>query len=162
MKKVFYVPLIVFLVFSCTVTNVPLKGTYEKPTFETSKSVDEVWTNIIDFFASNGISIKIIDKESGLIISEGNSFKDRYTYEKADGSLFDKSAYIVLNKISYGGEQQKPQIVTGEWNIRIKPLNGRTSVAINLVNIEASAEQNFVFTGKSTGEFEKFIFEQIK
>lgn len=37
---------------------------------ETTKTKDQVWTNLIEFFASNNISIKTIEKDSGIVYAE--------------------------------------------------------------------------------------------
>ena len=37
---------------------------------ETTKSKEQVWANLIEFFASNNISIKTIEKDSGIVYAE--------------------------------------------------------------------------------------------
>lgn len=173
MKKII-IPLVLLLIAGCTTVIVPLKGTYEKPAFVSSKNVDQVWSNIIDMFANHGISIKLIDKASGLIVSEETSFLDSFTFEDPNGNLRDNTAIVVLNTIKYGEVQQVPQFVTGSWNIRIKPNAedpNKTDVNVNLLNIKAEFHyyggsyvppRHYIFEGKSTGVFEKKIFEMIK
>ena len=113
-------------------------------TFTSDKKVDEVWGLIIDLFSSKGISIKVIDKQSGLIISERASFiRKRFDIAK----------------------------LTGDWNIRVKEFNGKTLVTVNLVNIDASfysppttysSGGDIPLNAKSTGVFEKLILDIIK
>lgn len=158
----------------CTPQLAPLKGNYmDKPYEITSdKSVDTVWSNVIDLFATKGLSIKVIDKSSGLIVSEKSSLASNYTFEDDNGKLRDANAWVVLSKISYAGGQMSPDKITGEWNVRIKAAqNGKTTINVNLTNIEAtryiapsqySATQNLTFQGKSTGKFEELIAGLVK
>lgn len=172
-----YLHSITFFVFiallvSCVPTVSTLTGSYQDKPYEikTDKDFETVWSNLIDLFAQKGISIKIIDKSSGLIVSEKTSFKQSYTTE-LNGKAADPNAWIVLNKVDWMGSEIKPDHVYGEWNARIKNSDGGTIININLTNIDAAAhfnatqyssERNFVFEGKSTGKFESIIAETIK
>lgn len=162
---------------SCmTMKPLPLKGNYLDKPYEviSDKTFEQVWTNIIDLFATKGLSIKLIDKSSGLIISEKTSFLNDYTFEDKTGNLENPNASVVIEKITYQGYNQsaKPDKITGEWNIRIKDNgNGKTVVNVNLTNIDAtsfiagsqySPARNLTFNGKSTGKFEELISTLIK
>lgn len=171
-KPLLFIAIISITLFSCLAgKNFPIVGNYDSQTkFESQKSFDEVWSNIIDLFAEKGIAIKVIDRSSGLIASEKTDFLTRYSFEEA-GVLKKKGAWIVLSSIKAGGMEIKPQVVNAEWNIRIKKSSSGTIVNVNLVNIQAStysppgqyvAEHTYVFDGKSTGVFEKMIFDIIK
>ena len=147
-------------------------------TFTSDKKVDEVWGLIIDLFSSKGISIKVIDKQSGLIISERASFIRKrfdipnYTFESKDGKLENPDAWIVLERRGDGfGRLIQPAKLTGDWNIRVKEFNGKTLVTVNLVNIDASfysppttysSGGDIPLNAKSTGVFEKLILDIIK
>lgn len=76
-----------------------MKGSYygsEKPLMiTTTKSVDEVWSKVIDLFAIKGLSIKIIDKLSGLLTSDPFSFLGKNTIETETGTLINTSAWVV-------------------------------------------------------------------
>lgn len=158
----------------CTPQLAPLKGNYSDKPFEiiSDKPVDIVWGNVIDLFATKGLSIKLIDKASGLIVSEKTSFASNYTFEDIYGKLQNPNAWVVLAKISYGGSDMSPDKITGEWNIRIKTASdGKTLINVNLTNIEGSkyiapsqytAAQNLTFHGKSTGKFEEVISNLVK
>ncbi len=61
----------------------------------TTKSVDEVWSKVIDLFAIKGLSIKIIDKLSGLLTSDPFSFLGKNTIETETGTLINTSAWVV-------------------------------------------------------------------
>lgn len=162
----------IILLSSCRPTVGTLIGKYQDTPYEikTDKSLDVVWSNIIDFFAQKGISIKIIDKSSGLIICEKTSFLHNYTFE-INGTIRDYNAWIVLNHVDYAGAEVRPDHVTGEWNVRIKPApTGGTLINVNLTNIDASMfiprsqyspGMQMTFTGKSTGKFEPFIAQEI-
>lgn len=162
------------LFIGCTPLIVPLTGSYmDKPYEITSdKSFDSVWSNVIDLFATKGLSIKLIDKSSGLIVSEKSSLAYNYTFEDDNGKLRDANAWVVLSKVSYYGTEMYPDKITGEWNVRIKSAeNGKTTINVNLTNIEAtkyippsqySAMQNLTFQGKSTGKFEEMIADLVK
>lgn len=181
MKKCFFKSTLVFvasiLLTSCmTLKPVSLKGNYSESPYEvvSDKEFDQVWSNIIDLFATKGLSIKLIDKNSGLIISEKTSFLSDYTFEDKNGVLENPNASIVIEKMTYEGYNQslKPQKITGEWNIRIKEnSSGKVVVNVNLTNIDAtslvagsqySPAQNLTFNGKSTGKFEELITSLVK
>lgn len=176
MKKVLFVLCLSISLVSCGgLVNVPLKGTYiDKPIEITSKQpYEKVWSNIIDLFATKGLSVKLIDKSSGLIVSEKTSLKDSYSFEDAQGNLENPSAFIALDKNEIKGfSKLQPETVVAEWNIRIKSIDGNlTLINVNLTNINAfytspagpySAARTITFVGKSTGNFEKQISEILK
>ena len=161
---------------SCgSLVNIPLKGSYvDKPIeITTNKPYEKVWSNIIDFFATKGLSIKLIDKSSGLIISEKTSLIDSYSFEDENGKLINPSAFVALDRNEITGFQAiKPEKITAEWNIRIKAVeNNITVINVNLTNIDAvmnfpasqyAAGRIITFTGKSTGNFEKVIADIVK
>jgi hypothetical protein len=150
---------------------VPLKGTYTDGNFEaySDKSINEVWDNIFDFFARSGITIRIIDKSSGLIISGTTALK--WSYENPKGVLYHPDAWVAVFK-TIDPNSKKPiglVSVTGEWNIRIKPQGERTLINVNLVSPSytsvALERNNTVFKKgeiQSTGVFEKLIYDKIK
>ena len=151
----------------------PIQGNYGgNNTFTTDKKVDEVWSSIIDLFSSKGVSIKVIDKQSGLIVSDNSSLLNNYTFEDKEGKLENPNAWVVLERRGNGlGGVFRPDKLTGDWNIRIKELNNKTVISVNLVNLNASlyvpptnyASGNILpFNSKSTGVFEKLIFDNIK
>jgi hypothetical protein len=163
------------LIVSCTYKTVPLKGKYSDGNFEaySDKSKDQVWENIIDFFSKKGLSIKIIDRSSGLIVS-GESVLP-WSYEDKNGKVEKKDAWVVIQKIIDPGTRKPimPFRVTGEWNIRIKEKDGKTLIAINLVNPSYASSGAYGSPSKtptmfeqgtlqSTGNFEKLVYEQIK
>jgi hypothetical protein len=176
MKKTLLFVCVAIAFSSCgTLVNVPLKGNYvDKPIeINSNKPYDQVWSNIIDLFATKGLSVKLIDKSSGLIVSEKTSLIDNYSFEDDKGLLVNPSAYVVLDRNEIKGfSKLTPDNVTAEWNVRIKSIDKNSTVInVNLTNINASKAvagsqyspaRTFIFIGKSTGNFEKQISEIVK
>ena len=106
-----------------------LKGTYQNTPYEiqTSKPFDTVWSNLIDLFATKGISIKTIDKADGLIVSEKTSFLNSYTFENKKGKLIDTTAFVVTCRPR--GLDPLTDII-GVWNVRIKVVGGKTVINV--------------------------------
>ena len=160
------------LLTGCAYKITPLKGSYSDKPFEitSDKSKDQVWDKLIDFFAQKGLSIKIIDRSSGLIISDRSSLT--WTFEDSKGKLIDPTAWIVIEKNVDPGPNKviKPSSVAGDWNVRIKELpNNKTVINVNLVNIKAKKEfsskygsSEYEIKALSTGNFEKIISDIIK
>lgn len=172
MKQIFIGLFLICIINSCVSTKaIPLKGTYTNGNFEelTSTTKDRVWDNIVDFFSKKGLPIKIIDRSSGLIVSDETGLT--WSYEDKNGKLVDLTAWVAIKKILISGTKTpvKPTLIIGEWNIRIKDApNNQTSVAVNLVNpryTNAYATTLTYFSNggvRSTGVFEKMIYEHIK
>lgn len=166
MKKLFTFLCVSFLI-SCSPKSVPLKGKYSDVPFtiKSDKPFDAVWSNVIDLFSSRGYSIKVIDKSSGLIVSEKVSLP--FTVENISGKLLDKDAYVVLEILNVGGLTYRPRSATGEFNVRIKTVDGKTSIGVNITNIvgivpAGSGGMTLTVGGKSTGIFEGMITESVK
>lgn len=160
---------LLFLLVSCaSVKTVPLKGAYlDKPSIIISENnKDLVWDKLIDFFAQKGMSIKIIDRSSGLIISEEIGLI--WSYEDKKGVIKKPNAFVVIPLMHVAGTPINPSSVTAEWNVRIKTAeNNKTSINVNLVNIKRHDPDGRSFitkstTGVSTGKFEETIASFIK
>lgn len=163
--------LIVITLTSClpSYKTIPLKSTYSDGNFEeySDKTKDQVWDNVIDFFAKAGLSIRIIDRASGLIISGQTSLKT--TYENTKGELVKKDAWVVVAKTIDQYKKVVPATsVTGEWNVRLKEVNGKTLINVNLVsptyigyttNVSTAFKKGSI---QSTGVFEKMIYDIVK
>ncbi len=172
MNRLIFVSLI--LLCSCSSKIIPLKGAYTAtPIIQYSDNpVDKVWDHVIDFFAQKGLAIKIIDKSSGLIISDKTALT--WTYEDKKGVMKVQNRWVAIPQAFPAGSDVplKPDIVLGEWNVRIKAEGSGTSVNVNLVNIEARYYEGTYYNetlgnpvrldGKSTDIFEKIIFEAEK
>lgn len=171
-KSLFTLILISLFLTSCTsYKTIPLKGNYlDKPyVIESEKNFNQVWSNIIDLFATNGISIKLLDKDSGLIVAEKTSFINNYTYENKEGLLENPNAYVIVNKVKGDALLDRsiiPVEIFGEWNVRIKEtVDNKTSININLNSLEAwgiNYNSRYFFLIKSTGVYENLIAEFIK
>ncbi len=145
-----------------------LIGDYQdKPVVHmTSASYDKVWDKVIDHFAIEGIPIQVIEKNSGLIVSQVMDFTNSYTIEsnKVEPN-FD--AFVIVNEVKQLGAVLRPLEITGTWNVRVKDLGNKTSINVNINNLRASGEKGnvldarstipFTFEVKSTGFFEKQI-----
>jgi hypothetical protein len=166
------------LLTSCAPTFYPIKGSSTPSNFIVDKPIDTVWSRIIDVFASKGFSIKIIDKSSGLIVTEKYSFSNSYTNEKLEGTgLFDPTKWVVVQAVmdNNTGNLLSPEKITGEWNVRVKSLGediSKTSVTVNITNLTATVTMpQYSKTAAlitrdlqcySTGVFEKTFAEMIK
>ena len=156
--------------FSCSPKFIPIKGVYQIRTeFESTKPLQEVWDNALDLMAKNGYETKILSKENGLIWFKEVSFISSRTREDDSGKIIDTTARVVVSRIYVKGADTPevvPVIVNAEWNIRVKVLNGKTVIAVNMVNLYANSRVNgerklIPIDAKSTGVFEKYIFDQI-
>jgi len=173
----FFAPL---FLSSCSVVFTAPKGNYPKPpiSFRSEKPIEKVWDNLIDVFAQKGLSIKIIDKSSGLIVSERKSLS--FTVEDKNGKIQNASAFVVMPRMTNQGFNAPimPYNVYGEWNVRIKPDGNGTSININLLNFSADYGdpksetalyyQKFKWKyhgsldGQTTGVFENYLAAAIK
>lgn len=175
MKRIaFQLFFLVTLLSSCGMKIYPSKGEYPKPPIVhySSKSFSDVWDNIIDLFAQNGIPIAVIDRSSGLIVSTPTILS--WSTEDDNGVLQLKGASVVIDRVFFNGRRflQSPTGVTGRWNIRIKESNGRTSVNVNLTDITAFNTitdkygsrdvTNKNYNPKTTGNFERRIYNAVK
>ena len=192
MKLVIKILVLTLCITSCTATKtIPLQGNY--PTtpmiFTSEKSFDKVWDNLVDVFAQKGLSIKIIDRSSGLIVS-GKALLSA-TMEDKNGKPKNPDAFIAVPSYSHDGKRYpmtspsssvgpyatQKQIdainatpVYGEWNVRIKTSNAGTSINVNILNVTYDVYnltmktnvESPLFTFKSTGVFEKQLADIIK
>ncbi len=165
MKKYLLIAITALFLSSCG--SMKLVGNYPSNNHfaETDLSLEQVWTRIIDFFAISGVPIKLIDKASGLIVSEEISFKDSYTIEEK-GLPVDLNALVVVPNgynsmlILSGGE------MLGSWNVRIKPTENKTIVNVNMTNLSCYSTSYSLFGVTktsipiaSTGVWEKQFLE---
>lgn len=172
----FILALLVFVFVGCASAKVtPVKGIYQTLPFiaTSSSNFNAVWDKLIDLFAQKGLPIKIIDRSSGLIISDRSVLP--VTFELKEGGLKDPNAFIVLPKMYDPNSRKTTTIaginpVTGEWNVRIKEVDGKTSINVNIVNVKYESwdmytkrtRDNYVTTHHSTGMFESLISQAIQ
>ena len=150
MKRLPLIVTLCLLFSSCSIKYYPLKGQY--PTTPiigySDKSFDKVWDNLVDLFAQYGLPIKLIDKNSGLIVSEKMELV--VTYENKDGKLIEPNSMIVVPTIISANGRRIPitgstsgtyaKVMTsnqtfGEWNVRVKRTETGTSINVNITNV---------------------------
>jgi hypothetical protein len=178
---------IVFILLSCA----PAKYIYPKgsyPTtpmeFASSKTFDEAWDRLVDVFAQKGLAIKIIDRSSGLIVSERSALPA--TIEDKFGKPINPDAFVVVPKFKNAGTNREepisgtstgvyakkmiPNDVYGEWNVRIKKTATGSLINVNITNVTYNVFVNMTKTYdkrtlsefKSTGVFENLLANLIK
>jgi hypothetical protein len=176
--------------WSCTTKIIPIKGEYPSTpiVYSSTQPFDSAWDKVIDLFAQKGLTIKLIDRSSGLIVSEKTVLITSMEDDK--GKAISSLAEIVVPKYKDGSTNGRyvpisgttsgpyaavmvPRPIFGEWNVRLKKLStGGTSINININNLFYLDE--YIVGGhvmnnpvpiqfyKSTGIFEQFIYDQIK
>ena len=159
------------IVLSSCVTTPHLVGNYAiTNSIETNKSYDEVWGDVIDFFATSGIPISTMEKESGLIVSSKVAL-DGMTTTEENGKISNPNAYIVIPSVKSMPFVKSTVNVTADFNVRVKEQNGKVIVTVNLTNIMAQVKDKTLdgkpmstktIEAKSTGVFEKTILELFK
>ncbi len=159
---------------SCSTQNYSIKGNYSVTnSVETSTSYEQVWANVVNFFAENNIPITIIDKESGIITANRVTLAatELVSPEDKNGQLKYKDAWFVMpcqTNVIYGR-------VESNFNVRVlKKENGKTSIRINLgvlscypiVRYRSAAtfqmveqEMRTPVACRSTGKFESLLLD---
>jgi hypothetical protein len=179
-------PLLLILVSCAPIKTILPKGSYPSTPMEftSDKSFDEVWDNLVDVFAQQGLAIKLIDRSSGLIISERSKMMP--TIEGKDNKPLDPTAVIVVPKFKNANSNREepisgtatgvyakkmiPSPVYGEWNVRVKKTPTGSLINVNITNVTYSVyilsnknyDQRNLNEYKSTGVFEKFLADLIR
>ena len=125
-------------------------------TFTTTLSKDQIWRKIVTLFTHNGISIKVVDKNSGIIQSEKIGLG---THCNAEGQG-DSTAWALFNRVPAGNYLQYPQLMNGELMLSVDEQQGKTHVSIQLFNLFAFHKDAFEETKyqiRSTQVLEKMI-----
>lgn len=178
---------VIFLSSCFTLKIMPLTQTYPftPMIFTSDKPFDKAWDNLVDVFAQKGLSIRIIDKSSGLIISSRSLLS--VTTESKTGGLTDPSAYIAVpyyltnkNRIPITNPYVGPYVnmktfkinpVYGDWNVRIKPnASGGSTINVNITDIyydyidqhQKEIKNTPLKFYRSTGIFEKDLSDLVK
>lgn len=175
MKRIIYysfLSVIFFLNSSCITTQVTPHEPFlfKNPNSNSliiDRSLDDVWNSVVDFFAGNNLNIKIIDKSSGLIISERSYFPSEYV----TSNIPKETSYMAVQFNKIFKADGTGMRCSAEWNVRVTKIDdNKTLVVINIGN--PIVELN-MFKGSytvwerselqsaSTGNFEKFIFSNI-
>ncbi|RFS17692.1 hypothetical protein [Emticicia sp. C21] len=166
MKKVLSLLLILSVFSSCQqkLTR-PLKGNYPTDyTIISEKSSDELWNDIIAYCSESGIKLKIIDRKSGLIVSQWYKL-GTYTFENQDGTLRENGANVVLGCETPGkfiADCQPPTIIWTFINFKLNEKNNKISLTVRLSDLKAwYSEWEYLKQVKSTGFLEKQIIDKI-
>lgn len=153
---------------ACRMEYTPLKGHYPSDyTIVLDKPADQVMTNIIEYCLKNNISLKAIDRKSGLIMSEQYRI-DKFTFENLNGTPEDSSAQVIIGREAMQmlkNDYSEPEVVYTDIIFKVKEEDNKTSMTIMLANTAA-----YLFVGrsycirevKSTGYLEKQIIEGMK
>jgi len=154
----------VSIAFQGCVHVVPLKGKYQVGSVKAKidKPFDQVWEKAIDLIAETGLSVRLVDKSSGLIIADAASFFGLITIEDRKGKIISPNAYIVSEHVNpeYEGDV-KVYDATAVWNMRIKEISvGVSTVSVNLHTIKVN-KLSTKLHGESTGTFEKSVLDKI-
>lgn len=166
MKKLFVALLCLYAFSSCVSPTkvVPLKGKYQEVAVKSKvdKSFSQVWDSVIDLIASQGISVKLIDKASGLVLVDKSSFVGMITFEGKNGAILDPKSWIVSERMATEFQSEVSLYkASGEWNMRVKELSpGVTEVSVKVHSIEAK-KLEYSLEAKSTGNFEKWILDAL-
>lgn len=166
-KSIFMMMLLasVMCFHSCATFQIePLQGEYSSgKSVETDKSVDEVWESLIDYFAMSAAPISLIDKESGLIVSERATCSA--TVER-NGKPLDSSAYVIIPDYFRNSWTTSPLaphflVSTASFSVRVKPVDGKTLIYVNLYGMRVFSERSNESWGygSSTGVFEKELLK---
>ncbi|REA63494.1 hypothetical protein DSL64_03335 [Dyadobacter luteus] len=101
MKKVLFTIISVSILQSCvTIGTVRIKGKYQEGPvrMEVAKPYGETWNKVIDFISDIGMNVKMVDKASGLVISDPTSFFGHTSIEDKDGKILNPKAQIVTSR----------------------------------------------------------------
>lgn len=128
-------------------------------TAEVNKPFDDAWAGVIRFFSSKNVSIKTIEKNSGLIVSEPFSINILTNADLFDCGKFS-SADVIGNQLN--GK--------ASFNVFVEKLGAKkTKITLNTfaeINNMPGAYGGVVIDDKykcySTGSFEKMLFEYLK
>lgn len=149
MKKIILFVILIASLQSC-VNILPLKGKYQEGAVKTkiNEPFEKAWEKAIDMIANTGLTVKMIDKSSGLIISERSGFSYlEVTAEDKKGKVMDPRAYIVRERDKVDSKPL-PFSATAIWNLRIKEVDKGTSIiSVILHNIGVSSITSSTYKG---------------
>lgn len=167
MRKIF-VLLLASIVFSgCRLTLTrPLKGNYPSEySVAVNKTPDQVWNKVIAYCTENDISLKLIDKKSGVIISEPYEVTT-YSFEKPDGTPELSSAIAIVGCETikaFKKDCQQPTAIWGQLVFKVQP-DDQTRLTVMLSELTAWHNRGGMCLKdvKSTGFLEKQMITQMK
>lgn len=168
--------LCVVIASSCSPKVYTIQGSYSaKNSVETEKSFDQVWNNVIDFFAENNIPIATLEKESGIIVASNvNIDGNAVSREDENGKIINPNAWFVT-PYTPNKNASTPK-VSCTFNVRVRKMDtGKTYISVNLSNINAIATiaqfnphtfittyRDIIIECKPTGKFESDLLNLFK
>lgn len=168
MKKYFIIILTGLISQSCMISTVKLKSKYQEETVKAkfNRPFEDVWDAVIDFVAESGLSIQMIDKSSGLILSADSYISGLFmTHENQNGKIMNQAAWVVVERTTNDNPTKilKLHDAVGRWNMRVKQVSDDETIVslllhVNRVNIVR--DQSYL-RGVSTGNFEKDILDKL-
>lgn len=148
-----------------TIGTVRIKGKYQEGPIrmEVAKSYDETWNKVIDFISDIGLNVKMVDKSSGLVISDPTSFFGQTSIEDKDGKMINPKAYIVTSRTNDPNVKNPIKNTTASYNLRVKEITpGKSVVSVLLYNINVQGYSDvFIHEGRSTGNFERWVLDNL-
>ena len=174
MKNILFITAIAILAISCNPVIYPLPGkNYDDiSNIRSDKSLDTVWAITCRIFTEEGYSLKVNNKNNGLITTDKYDFSKHFSFVK-NGKPIDSTAWVALSYITNkGGFGSNPFKISANWNVSIKPSGAASIIRIDLSNVDASVTkpakstfhpgQQYTFQGQSTGVFEKMLADAVK
>jgi hypothetical protein len=166
MKKLILFLFLASCLQSCvTIGTIGIKGKYQEGPVkrEFNHSYDETWNKVIDFISDIGLNVKMVDKGSGLVISDPTSFTGKTSVEDKAGKILNSEAFIVTSRTNDPNVANPIRSATASYNLRVKETGpGKSVVSVLLYNITVTGiVDTYTHKGKSTGNFEKWILDNL-
>lgn len=160
--------IVMAMLYGCNPNVVPLKGNYSNNPVEitSAKPVDSIWSTITDIFATNGLPVKSINRQTGIIITKKIPFNSMYTFEDDNSVLQQPQAWVVISKIFNKKKQWKPAEIFSQWTVQItESPKGTATIKIDPVVICTWFPNSFTTMEtreQSTGKFEQLLKHALK
>ncbi len=154
--------LLALSIVGCNPELILLKGSYvAAPTeINSSKPADSVWSNLKVLFDSHGLSIKKVDKETGLVKTRKGKFSSVYSFENDEGHLVEPQAWVVIHKTIVNKKLWYPHDIWSLWSIRVTEAGKGTTVTISptvTCKYYPNPFTSMETQGQSTGTFEELF-----
>jgi len=178
MKK-YFLFLFLIVIVSCSYKITPVKGDYQSTySFETDKQFNEVWDHLIMYLSAKNIMCDEIDKPSGYIKTGPIDFVKRYKIISTSEDPRDTIHDILLcrmNNMQKYDSLTSPRRLKLRLEIKVVRVNAKTHLDFSLLPYYINyggfvikperpedMNQNWKDVFKSTGLFEKRLFDQLK
>ncbi len=167
MKSFKYLLILAVCASGC-IKHVPLQGNYPQgPVIgQTDQKVDVVWQKLINVVSEKGLNVKVVDKNSGFIMSDDLSFQHKLTTESKSGKLVNPEAFLVTSRLNVvKSERFELKKVTGQWSVILSPTaNGGTEIKAMMAGMEAKDEMpaNQRIAGQSVKKYEVYSLQNFE